>query len=103
MANNNPTPRAAGDAWTADEIKKLKKLYPKSDNQVIAEQLDVTVGAVRAKAVQLKLKKADHYWDKSEEQYILKNWGVLSAQEIADKLKRTKWSVYAKYRELQQK
>lgn len=57
--------------------------------------------AIRNKAVILRLKKDGRYWDKPEEDFVKKT--SLSIEEIAKKLKKTKWAVYGKRRELMNK
>lgn len=92
--------------WTAEMISLLKKLYPKTENTIVAEKIGVTVDAVRSKAVLLKIKKSDRYWDKPWEDLILKNWDVMSPEELITELKnkfkveKTKWAIINKYREL---
>ena len=105
MANKNPTPRFKGDSWTEAEKKLLKKLYSKTNNQKIADCIghNLTAGAVRAKAVALGLKKGGRFWNDSDKSFLLKNWGKLSLQIIAEKLKRTEWSVIAEYRKLKKR
>lgn len=100
MANRKPTIRNVESDWTEAQEKQLKKLYPTTNNDVLAKMLNRTESAIRAKATKMRLKKADRFWDKSEEDFILKNVTVMSYPEIAKKLKRTKWAVINKYREL---
>lgn len=107
MANNNPTPRIAGDTWSEADEKQLRKLYPKTHNEIISDKIPgTTVFSIRAKAVSLGLKKSDRYWDIPEEDFIRKNWDAMSPDELAAGLKekfqveRTKWAVINKYREL---
>lgn len=87
--------------WTKERIKILKTLYPKEGNESIAATLGTTVSAIRNKAVILRLKKDGRYWDKPEEDFVKKT--SLSIEEIAKKLKKTKWAVYGKRRELMNK
>lgn len=86
--------------WTKERIKILKAIYPTQTNEEVAALLGITVSAVRNGAVRFKVKKKDRYWDKPEEDFILKNWEVMSAMELAEKLGKTKWAVINKYREL---
>ena len=86
--------------WTPEKIKQLKKLFPTTDNKIIAEKLGSTERAVRSKAFILRLKKSDRYWSKNEEGFLLKNWDVMSATELGEKLNKTKWAIINKYREL---
>lgn len=61
---------------------------------------------IRSARTRYNLKKADHYWDKPWENYVINNWETLSPVELSDGLKRkfkitkTNWAVINKYREL---
>ncbi len=98
MKENKRKPYPGG--WTEQEIKILKKHFPKKDNEEIAGLLNKSVRAIRNKAFILRLKKSDRYWGKPEQDFVLKNYMVMSAEEIGEKLKKTKWAVINKYREL---
>lgn len=100
MANPNPAPRSREQDWNEKQIKQLEKLYPTTDNEVVAEKIGKSVAAVRSMAVRLRLKKSTRFWDKPEEDWLLKNWDHLSVQELCEKLSKTKWAVINKYREL---
>lgn len=86
--------------WTPERVKVLKANFPTKDNEEVAALLDTTVSAVRNAAVVFKVKKKNRYWDKPEEDFLLKSWAVMSAVEIAEKLGKTRWAVINKYREL---
>lgn len=86
--------------WSEAKIKELKKHFPTKDNEIIAELLGTTVRAVRSKAFILRLKKSERYWNYGQEQFLLKNWQSMSAVEIGNELKKTRWAVINKYREL---
>jgi hypothetical protein len=107
MANPNPAIRnKQTDSWTEKQLKDLEKLYPMTDNDVIAEKISKTVRAVRSKAVLLRLKKSNRYWQMVHEKWLLKNYPVLSTLEIADAFEKkfglikTRWAIINKYREL---
>ena len=100
MANNQPIIRAKELDWSEAEEKKLARLYPTTDNEIIAQKLGKSVRSVRSKAQRMKLKKSNRYWDTPEEEYLLKNWQAMSAEELAEKLNKTKWGIINKYREL---
>lgn len=93
-------------AWPLEKVKLLKKLYPTLSNDIVADKLNTTVSAVRYAAMKFKVKKSNRYWDKPETDYLLKNWPVMSAEEIAAglkekfKIEKTRWAVINKYREL---
>lgn len=103
------TKKTAGrpaNIWPPEKVKHLKRLYPKEDNADVAKKLGVTESALRNAAIRYKVKKSDRYWDKPWENYLLKNWKVMTALEIANGLKskfkveKTRWAVINKYREL---
>jgi hypothetical protein len=86
--------------WTRERIALLRKHYPNKPNEEVATLLKTSVTSVRNAAMKYKVKKANRYWDKPEEDFLLKNWQVMSAVELAEKLHKTKWAVINKYREL---
>jgi len=92
--------------WPDEKVKQLRKLYPNNPTEVVAAALGVTERAVRSAAIRFKVKKSGRYWDKPEEDYVLKNWDQMSADEIAEgikakfKVEKTRWAVINKYREL---
>ena len=47
--------------WPPKKVNMLKKLYPNHTNEYIAKKLDTTLGAINAKAYELKLRK-DPEW-----------------------------------------
>lgn len=46
-----------GKKWTEDEIKTLRRLYPKMANKAISEELGKSVTSINLKAVNLGLRK----------------------------------------------
>lgn len=89
-----------GIRWSEDKVALLKMLYPINHNEAVAKALGCTIRSVRSAAIRYRLNKSGRYWTKNQEQYLLKNWDVMTAAEIAEKLKRTRWAVINKYREL---
>lgn len=100
MNINPPIRNKKTDTWSKKQIAQLEKLYPTTGNEVIAAKIGKTIRAVRSKAMVLKLKKEARYWALKDEKFLLKNWAVLSPEELAEKLSKTKWAVINKYREL---
>jgi hypothetical protein len=47
--------------WTKDDIKLLRKLYPNTVTQQLADKLKRSAGSVKTKARQLGLKKTARY------------------------------------------
>lgn len=92
--------------WTPAKIALLKQWFPAHDNEVVAEKIGETVDAVRRGAQYYKVKKSGRYWDKPWEDFIVKNWAVMTVDELAIDLKskfkvdKTKWAIINKYREL---
>jgi hypothetical protein len=87
-------------AWLLDEDAQLKKLFSKQDNEDIAAILNKTESSVRNRAIILKLKKTNNYWKIWQEKYVLENYGSLPMQDMVKHLKKTKWGIINKYREL---
>lgn len=100
MANTNPIRKSKELSWTDKEEKLLKKLYPNAHNQVCANRLGKSVRAIRSKAQAMKLKKTNRYWDMPDEAFLIANWPVMTADELGEKLNRTRWAVINKYREI---
>ena len=92
--------------WTKERISQLKKLYPSLSNEIVADKMGLTISAIRNAAIKYKIKKADRFWDKPWEEMLVKNWEELSVEELGEllarkfKVKKTKWSIINKYREL---
>ena len=53
--------RGGKGAWTADDIKTLKKLFPKNPTSMVAKELGRGVDAVKRKASRMGLKKNKTY------------------------------------------
>ena len=86
-------------AWTKSEEDYLKKHFAKKDNEAIAEQLNKTVLSIRNKAFMLKLSK-NHGWTIIQEKYLLENYRKISIEELIINLKKSKWGIINKHREL---
>lgn len=86
-------------SWTAENIAKLKKLYPINDNSTVAAELGTTERSIRSAAIKFNVKKSNRYWPKKNIATLLKDWPTSTAEEIATKLGRTRWAVINKYRE----
>jgi hypothetical protein len=98
MQGNNKRRRPT--IWKKERVQQLKTLRPTTSDKVVAKNLKTTVSSIRNAAFVFKVKKKLFYWDYAEEQFILKNWTVMTAEELAVQLKRTRWAVINKYREL---
>lgn len=87
--------------WTRDELKKLKKLYPMGDTEVLVKIFNRTSAAIRGMANEIGIKKkcrGGHYryWTQQEEKFLLENYHKYSIKELAGKLGRTYNSVSVK-------
>ncbi len=88
-------------SWTKDDIKLLKKLYPKGNIKMIAERLNRPLTAVRQKAYDIGMKSdVYHYWTKADLQLLKKRYANTVTTELADRLKRSAGSVKTKARQL---
>jgi predicted DNA-binding protein YlxM (UPF0122 family) len=89
--------------------KEFKRLYPHKTTAELAEKYGVPRGTITTWAKRLKMSKdkiktRGLIWSRNDENYILKHYGKdHTIEEIAETLKRSKWSVINKYRELTHK
>ena len=76
--------------WSKDEVRLLKKLFPKGKAREIANQIGRSVNAVRVKAHKLRLRKPNQYpvWSKKELNVLKKLYPRRTAQEIANQIGR---------------
>lgn len=88
------------NGWPSKKIDLLKELYPSTPNEDIEKKLGYSLSAIRSKAFKLGLKKENRHWSKKEEEWLLKKWDTTHSEKIAEHLKKTKWAVINKYREL---
>jgi hypothetical protein len=81
--------------------KEFKRLFPITDNSVLAEKYKVKESTIRNWGAKLKLLKKNWLWSRHDENFVLKNYGTgrYTIAEIAKKIGRSKWSVINKYRE----
>jgi hypothetical protein len=88
-------------SWTKDDIRLLKRLYPKGNIKKIAERLNRPLTAVRQKAYDMGMKTdVYNYWTKAELKLLRKSYANTVTQELADKLNRSAGSVKTKARQL---
>ena len=76
-------------AWSEDEIKLLKKLFPRGRARELAEQTGRTVRAIACKAQRLGLGRSKPVWSKKELNLLKKLYPSRTAQQIADQIGRT--------------
>jgi len=90
-------------SWTKNDIKLLKKLYPKGNIKKIAERLNRPLTAVRQKAYDIGMgMKSDvyNYWTKEDLQLLKKLYANTVTTELAKRLKRSAGSIKTKARQL---
>ncbi len=84
-------------AWSEDEVKLLKKLFPRGRAREIAERIGRPLTAVRQKAYTMGIKtKECRHWSANEVKLLKKLYPSENTQSIADKLGRTSEAVKRK-------
>lgn len=88
-------------SWTKEDIRLLKRLYPKGNIKNLAERLNRPLTAVRQKAYDIGMKSdVYNYWTKEDLQLLKKLYANTVTAEIATRLKRSAGSVKTKARQL---
>ena len=88
-------------SWTKEDIRLLKRLYPKGNIKKLAERLNRPLTAVRQKAYDIGMKSdVYNYWTKEDLQLLRKLYANTVTAEIAARLKRSAGSVKTKARQL---
>ncbi len=83
-------------AWSEDEVKLLKRLFPRGRTREIAEQTGRPLTAVRQKAYSMGIKTRERrLWSANEIKLLKKLYSSENTQSIADKLGRSSHSVVA--------
>ena len=83
--------------WSEDEVKLLKKLFPKGKERQVADQTGRTFSAIMNKAHDMGLKKGKwRLWSADEIKLLKKLHPNQTAQSIADILGRSLATVYEK-------
>ena len=84
-------------SWTADDIRLLKRLYPKGNVKVVAERLNRPLTAVRQKAYDIGMKTDAHrYWTEDDLKLLAKLYPDMTTQELASRFNRSEPSIGAK-------
>ncbi len=84
-------------AWSEDEVKLLKKLFPRGRAREIAERTGRPLTAVRQKAYSIGIKTRElHLWSANELKLLKKLYPTVDTQSIADKLGRSSKQVRQK-------
>ena len=81
--------KKARRAWSEDEVKLLKKLYPDGGAEEIAERIGRPLTAVQQKAYRLGLAEKLHAWSKKDLNLLKELYPSETAQQIADEIGRS--------------
>ena len=83
--------------WSEDEVKLLRKLFPRGRTREVAEQTGRPLTAVRQKAYNMGLKtKKYHPWSANEVELLKKLYPTENTRSIAGKLGRSLREVMTK-------
>jgi hypothetical protein len=95
------TKKKAGRAWTKDEVKLLKRLFPQGRAREIVKRTGRSLEAVKHKAYGMGIKTRENRpWSASEIRQLKRLYPSETIQSIADKLGRSYKAVVAKAHEL---
>ena len=88
-------------SWTDEDIKLLKRLYPRGNTRMIAEKLCRPLTAVRQKAYDMGLKtEVYHYWTEDELEILSKLYPNTETNDLARRFRRSAGSIKTKARQL---
>ena len=102
MTNNGEKNLISGPwSWTEDDIKLLKRLYPRGNTKMIAAKLCRPLTAVRQKAYDMGMKTDIYnYWTEDELKLLSKFYADTITDELAERFGRSAGSVKTKARQL---
>ena len=102
MANDGEKKLIRGPwSWTEDDIKLLKRLYPRGNTRMIAEKLCRPLTAVRQKAYDMGMKTDVYqYWTEDDLKLLTKLYSNTMINELAERFGRSPGSVKTKARQL---
>ncbi len=102
MANNGDQDLISGPwSWTEDDIKLLKRLYPRGNTRMIAAKLCRPLTAVRQKAYDMGMKTDIYsYWTEDDLKLLAKLYPETITDELAERFGRSAGSVKTKARQL---
>ena len=102
MANNGEKKLISGPwSWTEDDIKLLKRLYPRGNTRMIADKLCRPLTAVRQKAYDMGMKTDIYnYWTEDDLKLLAKLYPETITDELAERFGRSTGSVKTKARQL---
>ena len=102
MTNNGEKNLISGPwSWTDDDIKLLKRLYPRGNTRMIAAKLCRPLTAVRQKAYDMGIKTDIYnYWTEDDLKLLSKLYPNTITDELAERFGRSAGSVKTKARQL---
>jgi len=102
MTNNGEQNLISGPwSWTEDDIKLLKRLYPRGNTKMIAAKLCRPLTAVRQKAYDMGMKTDIYsYWTEDDLELLSKLYPDTITDELAERFGRSAGSVKTKARQL---
>ena len=88
-------------SWKKEDIKLLKKLYPRGNTRMIAERLCRPLTAVRQKAYDMGMKTDVYqYWTDEDLKLLARLYADTETDELAERFGRSAGSVKTKARQL---
>jgi hypothetical protein len=102
MTNNGEKNLIRGPwSWTEDDIKLLKRLYPRGNTRMIADKLCRPLTAVRQKAYDIGMKTDIYsYWTEDDLKLLSRLYPETITDELAERFGRSAGSVKTKARQL---
>ena len=88
-------------SWTEDDIKLLKRLYPRGNTKKVAERLGRPLTCVRQKAYDMGMKtKVYQFWTPEDLDLLIELYPKTPTEELAERFHRSAGSVKTKARQL---
>ena len=88
-------------SWTTEDIRLLRRLYPRGNTKKVAERLDRPLSCVRQKAYDLGMKtKVYQYWTEEDLNLLAELYPDTPPDELARRFSRSAGSVKIKARQL---
>lgn len=88
-------------SWKKEDIKLLKRLYPRGNTRMIAERLGRPLTAVRQKAYDIGMKTDVYqFWPDEDLKVLAKLYADTATEELAERFGRSAGSIKTKARQL---
>ena len=88
-------------SWKKQDIKLLKRLYPRGNTRMIAERLGRPLTAVRQKAYDIGMKTDVYqFWPDEDLKVLAKLYADTATEELAERFGRSAGSIKTKARQL---